>query len=613
MNINKKDFTMNPTNLNINRSKFKRQHNNKLTYNTGHLVPIYVSEVLPGDTVQMKMSEIARMQTPIFPVMDNGYIDTYFFFVPNRLVWEHWEEFMGENKTGIWEQETEYEIPTIKFNTDMTKYDNTYDIPFLKGAEKYYKTSPMCSSLADYMGIPINDADKDKGPAGEYEVNALPFRAYYQIFNDWFRDENLMYPIEFDRGDATVVANIEGDLEECLPLWSPKYVAKFHDYFTSALPQPQKSDDVMLPLGNDAPIVGNGKGITFTDGTHTIYNGNSQVDLGGNPMLMGLTMTKMGDKVGDIGTANWDNTGAIDKQVLGFGEETGLKVDLSGATASTINALRQAFAVQKFYEQQARGGSRYTEIIKSMFGVTSPDARLQRAEYLGGARQAININQVVQQSATDNGGTITQRGSSNADPIVYDMSKNSTPQGNVSAYSLTTMNNNIFTKSFTEHGILMGLQVIRTEHSYQNGLNKLWSKRNKFDFYFPVFANIGEQAILNKEIYLNGAPEEGETDIDNEAFGYQEAWAEYRYHPNQISGEFRSNYQQTLDSWHWGDNYGAQVYLSSGWLEENEAQVNRTIAVTDRKADQFMADIWFDATYTRPMPVYSIPGLIDHH
>ena len=308
-------------------------------------------------------------------------------------------------------------------------------------------------------------------------------------------------------------------------------------------------------------------------------------------------------------------TDQIDKQVLGFGEETGLKVDLSSATAATINALRQAFQVQKFYEQEARGGSRYIEIIKSMFGVTSADGRMQRAEYLGGCRQALNINQVIQQSGTDNGGTLTQQiANAEGDPMVFKLDKSgATPQGNVSAYSLTTMSDGIFTKSFTEHGVLMGVQIIRTEHSYQNGLNKLWSKRNKFDFYFPVFANIGEQAILNKEIFLNGKPEEGEADTDNEAFGYQEAWAEYRYKPNEVHGEFRSNYSQSLDSWHWADNYTAQPYLSGTWIRETEVNVNRTIAVSDSAADQFMADIWFDSTWTRAMPIYSVPGLIDHH
>lgn len=571
MNEQMKDFAYNPVSISIPRSKMTMRHSHKTTYNTGLLIPIYWREVLPGSTVKMEMAQITRMQTPIFPIMDNAFQDTMFFFVPNRLVWTHWEEFMGENKSGYWEQPVDYEVPQIKFNSDQTV--TTGGAPYWIKGNNYYKYCVQAGSLADYLGIPISDANLTTPFArGEFEANALPFRAYYQIYNDWWRDENLMNPLEYDKGDSTVTAELGGsDPEAGWCILPPPEVAKFHDYYTSALPQPQKHDDVMLPLGSLAPVV---LGESFRPN----YT---------NANLVGtnLEATANSGSAGNIYSVKTDLSGY---NTYNAAKSNGLYTDLSEALGTSINTVRQAFAVQRFYEKQARGGSRYIEQLHSMFGVISPDARLQRAEYLGGCRRAINIDQVVQTSETGS----------------------TTPQGNVSAYSLTTQNEELFTKSFVEHGILIGVQCIRLEHSYQDGLFKMWNRRNIFDYYNPTFANIGDQPIYNKEIYLAGNVSGSK---DEEAFGYQEAWAEYRYMNSRVSGEMRSKYHQTLDAWHFADNYGGLPTLSSDWIKEYEFTMNRNIAVSSRLADQWLADIFFKETWTQPMPTYSIPGLIDHY
>ena len=530
-------------NVSIKRSSFKRPNRHLTSFNTGDLIPIYVdADIMPGDTVKMEMGEIVRMTTPIFPVMDNAYLDVYFFFVPHRLVWAHWREFWGENRSTHWETPIEYTIPQI--------------------------TSPASTgwtqgTLADYMGIPI-------GIAG-LSVNHLPFRAYCQIVNDWFVDENLKDPCYYTKDETTVTGANSGayvTYTECGA--KPFKAAKFHDYFTSALPAPQKHSSVTIPLGLTAPVTTGPRIGEKTDplkwadaNGSAIDTANIQVNAQGNSSA---TTLQTGSQVA---LAHPDN----------------LYADLSSATAATINQLRQAFAVQAFYEAQARGGSRYTEIIRSIFGVTSPDGRQQRAEYLGGNRININMDQVLQTSSTDA----------------------VSPQGNTAAFSCTVDSGEVFTHSFTEHGTLMGLAVVRTDHTYQQGLDRMWSRVKMTDYYVPQFAQLGEQAILNKEIYAQG------TSTDSQVFGYQECWAEYRYRQNITSSTMRSTASGSLDSWHYGDDYSSLPTLSAGWIDEPVANVDRTLSVPSANADQFFGDFYFNATYVRPMPVYSTPSTLTHY
>lgn len=545
-------FSQNPVEIDMPRSKFDRSTQHKTTFNTGDLVPIFIDEVLPGDTMVMDMSSVVRMATPIYPVMDNAFLDVYFFAVPNRLVWEHWREFMGENRLSHWEQETEYVIPQVQAPTGG----------WLKG------------SIADYMGIPT----KVEG----ISISALPFRAYALIWNEWFRDQNLKDPCLINMDETTVTgSNGKNYITDVQLGGMPAKAAKYHDYFTSALPEPQKGPPVMLPLGTMAPVwagasdVNNGRipqvnGISF----QRIDGENFGAGIQNSVVIQAKTNSPQGDLLAKLGTAT---TGGIEVGPIN------LVADLTQATAATINQLRQAFAVQRMYEKDARGGTRYTEIIRTHFGVTSPDSRQQRPEYLGGLRTPINMDQVVQTSSTDA----------------------TSPQGNTAAFSLTSINQSLFTKSFTEHEIVVGLACVRTENTYQQGIERMWSRKHRFDFYFPSFANLGEQAILNKEIYAQG------TSADEEAFGYQEAWAELRYKPSRVSGAMRSNYDQPLDAFHYADFYKTQPKLSGEWVDESANNVKRTLAVQNE--DQFIADFYFKLEMARPMPIYSIPGLIDHH
>lgn len=550
-------FSLSP-HVDISRSRFDRSASLKTSFNAGDVVPFFLEEVLPGDTFSVDTSKVVRMQTLLTPMMDNVYLDTYYFFVPNRLVWDHWKEFCGENTESAWIPQTEYTMPQI--------------------------TSPAgegwsVGTLADYFGIPT-------GVAG-LSVSALPFRAYALIMNEWFRDQNLQDPLVVPTDDSTVAGVNSGTfVTDVAKGGKPFIAAKYHDYFTSALPAPQKGPDVTIPVATagETYVVGNGKVLGLTNGTalgalglssdrQGIYSDKfgSPLD-GGAPSVNGYT--------GYFGVPTLE-------QLAGHPENSGLvAVQPSVAQAATINQLRLAFQIQKFYERQARGGSRYTEVVRSFFGVTSPDARLQRPEYLGGNRVPININQIVQQSGTESSGT---------------------PQGTVVGQSLTTDKHSDFTKSFTEHGLIIGVMVARYDHTYQQGLNRLWSRKDKFDFYWPVFANIGEQAIKNKEIFAQG------TDKDNEVFGYQEAWAEYRYKPNMVTGEMRSAYAQSLDVWHLADDYNTLPSLSDSWIREDKANIDRVLAVTSAVSNQFFADIYVKNYCTRPMPMYSVPGLIDHH
>lgn len=522
----------------IGRSSFKRPYSHKTTFNTGDIVPIYADEVLPGDTAKVHTAMLVRMTTPINPVMDNAWIDTYFFFIPRRLVWEHWREFMGENTTDAWTQEIEYTIPQLKAPTGGWKKGTV--------GEKLY-------------GIQKRNT----------VVDACYARAYALVYNEWFRNENLIEPAEVSLGDATTSGsngnNYVTDLQKGGVLAK---AGKYADYFTRALPEPQKGPDVYLPLGTSAPVR------TADQPTYVGTNHSLQfIHLDGTNVQSTLVGTDQNGSLYDINQA-WSPS-----QNRGKITTNNLFADLSLASAATINELRQAFAVQRLYERDALGGSRYTEMIKAHFGVTSSDARLQRPEYLGGKRCPINISQVIQQSSTDN----------------------TSPQGNTAAYSLTIDNHDNFTKSFEEHGIILGLAVVRTEHTYQQGLARKFSRKNRSDFYFPELSNIGEQYIKNKEIFVQGTAE------DDEAFGYQEAWAEYRYSNNMVTGELNSDYDTPLDSWHYADDYDRLPTLSQAWEVETDANVARTLAIQDQ--DQWIADFYFDQTWIRPMPIYSIPSL----
>lgn len=545
--------------IDISRCKLTKAHDHKTSFNNGSLIPVFIDEILPGTTVKMKTSEVVRMATPIAPVMDNAYLDIMFFFVPNRLVWEHWVNFMGENDTAPWAQSTNYQVPQIRVPSGG----------WAKG------------SLADYFGLPT-------GVAGNsWTANALPFRGYALIYNSWFRDENLTTPVYISKGDSETQGKNKGNNydpvtdTECGA--APLKAAKLHDYFTSCLPQAQKGPSVEIPLGDKAAV---------KLGENIGNNATNTTVLDMNPILYNYGNSRGAMDVVD------DNGTSYGNQLSGSAGNS-LYADLSSALGATVNQLRQAFAVQKFYERAARGGSRYIETILSHFSVTNPDFRMQRPEYMGGKRVPINMNSVVQ---TDASGKASYWDDTTNKWITDDK----TPQGNLAAYSATSdTEEDLFTHSFTEHGYLFGLAVVRTVHTYQQGLNRMWSKKSMFDFYWPELANLGEMAVLNKEIYLQG------TSQDDEAFGYQEAWAEYRFMPDRISGELRSNYAQSLDIWHWGDDYQSLPSLGSAWINEPEENMARTLAVQSQ--DQFIGDFYFAPTYTLPMPLYSVPGLIDHH
>ena len=555
-------FSLNP-HVDISRSRFDRSASVKTSFNVGDIVPFYVEEVLPGDTFQVKSSKVVRMQTLLTPMMDNVYLDTYYFFVPNRLVWNHWKEFCGENTESAWIPETEYNIPQL-----------------VSPATDGWKVG----SIADYFGIPT-------GVPG-LSVNALPFRAYALIMNEWFRDQNLQDPLVVPLDDSTVTGVNTGTFVTDVAKGGLPYIAsKYHDYFTSCLPSPQKGPDVTIPVADagNYHVVGNGKTLALTDGS--VLGGlGSWSNVGVYSGLYGTAPHSFGSTppTGELGSSA---VGVPTQAQLGDNlDNSGLIAIASGnAQVATINQLRLAFQIQKFYEQQARGGSRYTEVVRSFFGVTSPDARLQRPEYLGGNRVPINVNQVIQQSGTESTGT---------------------PQGTVVGMSQTTDSHEDFMKSFTEHGFIIGVMVARYDHTYQQGLNRMWSRKDKFDYYWPVFANIGEQAVKNKEIFATGSAEGSK---DDEVFGYQEAWADYRYKPSQVTGEMRSQYEQSLDVWHLADDYETLPALSDSWIREDKTNVDRVLAVTSKVSNQLFADIYVTNYATRPMPMYSVPGLIDHH
>lgn len=565
---NERQFSQIPK-INISRSKFIRKQDVKFTMNAGELVPFYVDEVIPGDTFSIDTAGICRMSTPIYPVMDNCYMDIYYFYVPMRIVWEHTKEFFGENNTDAWAQKTEYTIPKILIKGTV-------------GAELDQKI-PHEGSIADYFGIPIN-ITTEKNTTEKGRINALPFRGYVKIWNEWFRDQNIDNPAILKTGDSNEEIGIGGKwenlskntiLQHAYQGGKPLWVNKFHDYFTSSLPSPEKGEPTLIPLTGNAVIgYGNAK-------SKKLYNDSDFETMGWTSSPTGWKHEANGIGANTNITKNNGNIAAIGTYPTGTGatEAVNLIADLSTVQSATINNLRQAFAVQQFMEADARGGTRYREIISNHFGVDIDDKTVQIPEYLGGQRYMINVSQVVQTSATNT----------------------TSPQGNAAAISVTPFTENSFTKSFQEHGYVIGVCCIRNDNTYQQGLERMWSRNEKYDYYWPEFAHLGEQAVLNKEIYMQG------TDEDEKAFGYQEAYAEYRYKPNRVAGKFRSNAEQPLDSWHYADYYSKLPTLSQEWLASDKANISRTLAVQNQP--QFIVDMLITNESVRPMPIYGTPGL----
>lgn len=543
MNRNSEQHYAQVPHAEIRRAKFQRNFNLLTTMNEGDLVPIYLDEVLPADTFKINLNALVRMATPLYPVMDNAYMDFYFFFIPSRLLWKHFQNLMGQNDNTFWAEPTEYTTPVT------TAPEGGWNV----------------GTLADYFGIPT-------GVSG-LKVNSLPFRAYAKVWNEWFRDENLQQPVTQSMDDTTTTGvNTGTNLTDAEAGGLPLKVCKYKDYFTSCLPSPQKSTEpVSIPMLGNAPIVW---GMTAEElQNYTIF-----------PNPEGQDYLYQSDN------ARWSIKKEPAKEnprvLLGrSGSGTTvmaqMKADLSNATGATINELRQAIAVQHIFERDARTGTRYKEILKGAWGVTSPDARLDRSEYIGGHRMPINVNQVIQTSSTDN----------------------TSPQGNTGAYSMTTLSRNMCTYSATEHGYVLGLAAIRVDHSYQQGLSRLWTRSTRFSYYDPMLANLGEQAVLNQEIYAQGQAK------DEEVFGYQEAWADYRYRTNMVTSEMRSTYAQTLDAWHYADKYDTLPTLSSSWIKEGTENIDRTLAVQSSNSHQFICNFYYNQAWTRPMPIYSVPGI----
>lgn len=553
----------------MKRTKFDRSHVYKTTFDSGKLIPVFIDEVLPGDTTRMSVNYFARLATPIKPIMDNIYLDWFFFFVPNRLVWEHWQNFCFEQEDP--DDSTDYVIPTV---TATGNSDNAY-----------------VGSLWDYFGLPVNTSGNLSG------ISALPFRGVYLIYNEWFRDENLQKSVKIQKGDTNEVLNSARAAEQ--PSWvfasgtsivpglacPPR--GKRHDYFTSALPWTQKGPGVSIGLAGTATLVDpspvsgyfvqqsnaslGAAQLTADGGVHNVYTGSGTLSYQG-----GYSVSIAGHSVNGSGTAT------VTAQPGSSWLSKDSYADLDSSSIFTINSLRTAFQMQKFYERLARGGSRYTEVLRSFFGVVSPDARLQRPEFLGSFTKMVNVNPIAQTSATDN----------------------TSPQGNLSAYGVTAAKFHGFTKSFVEHGYIFGFVCARADLTYQQGINKMWLRSTVYDFYWPTFAHLGEQAIELREIYAQGS------EADTTVFGYQERYAEYRYKPSQITGKFRSSVTGgNLDVWHLSQFFNNAPTLSEEFIMENPP-IERIIAVPSEP--EFLLDIGFRYTTVRPMPMFGTPGLVDH-
>ena len=514
----------------VPRSSFLAEKAYKTTFDSGYLVPVYVDEVLPGDTFNLKMTSFARLTTPLFPVMDNLHLESFFFFVPNRLVWDNWQKFMGER----W--------PDPDSSID-------YLIPQMVSPEGGYAVN----SLQDYMGLPTVGQVSD---GNTITHNSLFLRAYNLIYNEWFRDQNLQDSVKVDRGDGP------DDPSDYVLLKR----GKRHDYFTSCLPWPQKGESVQLPMTGNAPVM-------TEEGKGTFINYMVQ----GYGMTYGYFDRSSATTVAHLGVAQH---GAPDSP-------TNLYADLSAVASATINQLRQSFQIQKLLERDARGGTRYTEIIRSHFGVVSPDARLQRPEYLGGGYSPVTINPIAQTSGSGAQGTYS-------------------PLGTLGAMGTSVAHGHGFSQSFTEHGMIIGLVMVRADMTYQQGLHKMWSRNTRYDFYFPAFAHLGEQAVLSKEIYCDGSVS------DEDVFGYQERWAEYKHKPSQITGQFRSTFSNPLDGWHLAQKFETRPVLNEDFIQENPP-LSRVLAVGSQAlGQQFYLDVFFSVRMARPLPMYSVPGLIDH-